>query len=956
MGSKGGNKQSSVSMPNPQVMANYNAITQQAAGVAQTPFQKYTGEMVAPWNSLEQAGAAAIPAASTAYQPYFGTAQNLIGQGTQKYTPTQFSPEAISQYENPYTQDVIDATMANINQENAKQQASLQGNAIASGAWGGDRADLARNDLARQQSLASGQTIAGLENQKYQQALGQFNTQNQLGMGAAGLNSQTALQGAGLTGTLGNYASQFGLAGAQGQLQAGALQQQTQQMADTAAQQQFQAQQAYPFNTTQWLANIYNAGAGGMGGTSMTSSPGASGLSQALGAALSVASIRSDRRVKEDIHRVGKLDNGLPVYTYKYKGSPQTQMGLMAQDVEKENPSAVHELGGIKAVNYEDATKGEDGKYRLGGIVEYARGGYIPDLNNYVPESPIIEIKSDIPAAPNLGGQGGQSNNPFGSSFMDLSGLKNLSGAWGGANTGQGIGTTMSNLFKGSSLGGGYYGPGFKTGGGITGYADGGATDDPQIDFYNALAARQAENGVSQGQNPSLAGLGMNGDMSVPKNMSPIPGLDGNVGDNINEIVPSTPAIAAQSSIPVAPSLSQNAPESAPSAPSALSDLQKELKSNEPQLSKQQAMLMAGLSMAAGTSRNPIQNIAQGAISGLQNYAGQQQAIREYKLKEFEAEKQAEQLAAMMQRNTYGSPVSGMGTDAAGKQVAGVYVPNKKTGEMEFKPGVELTKPSQAASGLAEVAQDPEIKKLRGDDFYNAVKDKSPDYADRVYRLAKGLDAWPTPAQVNKNPELAKEISDAAKYDSGANAKRWVNAAKWDDSTSFTGKKLIAGNTAVSHMGMLMDAINAQKNGNIPALNAIRLKYLNETGSELPTNLDIDKAITLDEVAKFVIPGVGAQADREQFANTMKAAGSPEQLKGGMRQYYGLMRGQMNSMRHAYETETGRKDFDRFLDPDVKEKIGSKSTNPKYSDEDIAHTAKIHNMTVDEVKKRLGVD
>jgi hypothetical protein len=60
----------------------------------------------------------------------------------------------------------------------------------------------------------------------------------------------------------------------------------------------------------------------------------------------------SDRRLKTDIQRVGTTDGGVPIYTYKYKGESMTQMGVMAQDVEKVNPEAVREFGGYKAVNY----------------------------------------------------------------------------------------------------------------------------------------------------------------------------------------------------------------------------------------------------------------------------------------------------------------------------------------------------------------------------------------------------------------------------------------------------------------------------------------------------------------------------------------------------------------------------------------------------------------------------
>lgn len=63
--------------------------------------------------------------------------------------------------------------------------------------------------------------------------------------------------------------------------------------------------------------------------------------------------ITSDRRLKEDIKRVGKTDGGLGVYTYRYKGGDDTvHMGVMAQELEKKNPDAVHRINGFRAVDY----------------------------------------------------------------------------------------------------------------------------------------------------------------------------------------------------------------------------------------------------------------------------------------------------------------------------------------------------------------------------------------------------------------------------------------------------------------------------------------------------------------------------------------------------------------------------------------------------------------------------
>lgn len=65
----------------------------------------------------------------------------------------------------------------------------------------------------------------------------------------------------------------------------------------------------------------------------------------------------SDKREKKDIKKVGKLDNGLPVYTFKYKGSKETRMNVMAQDVEKKNPAAILEKAGRKYVHMKKATE-----------------------------------------------------------------------------------------------------------------------------------------------------------------------------------------------------------------------------------------------------------------------------------------------------------------------------------------------------------------------------------------------------------------------------------------------------------------------------------------------------------------------------------------------------------------------------------------------------------------------
>jgi len=82
-------------------------------------------------------------------------------------------------------------------------------------------------------------------------------------------------------------------------------------------------------------------------------------------AALGGIARQSDRRIKENITKVGKLDNGLPIYIFNFKMDPDgiPQIGLMAQDVEQIYPDAVHTINGIKHVDYAKAVK--NGPYSL---------------------------------------------------------------------------------------------------------------------------------------------------------------------------------------------------------------------------------------------------------------------------------------------------------------------------------------------------------------------------------------------------------------------------------------------------------------------------------------------------------------------------------------------------------------------------------------------------------------
>jgi hypothetical protein len=108
-------------------------------------------------------------------------------------------------------------------------------------------------------------------------------------------------------------------------------------------------------NPNAFNVNLYNPNAG----TQTTTPPWYAGLqgfgqlATGLGNAYA-AYTQSDRRLKDNVRRVGKTPAGLPTYTFTYKGDSTPHFGVMAQEVAKKFPKAVvrDPVTGFLGVNY----------------------------------------------------------------------------------------------------------------------------------------------------------------------------------------------------------------------------------------------------------------------------------------------------------------------------------------------------------------------------------------------------------------------------------------------------------------------------------------------------------------------------------------------------------------------------------------------------------------------------
>lgn len=506
MGSKGTQTttQNSTTAPDPQAYAAYQSLLQRAGNVASTPYQAYTGELTAPVNAQENLGISGVNANAGYAQPYYNSAIQQAQTSSQPLTAAN-----IQQYMSPYTQNVVDATQAQFNNQNQQAVQQVKGNAIAQGALGGNREAIAEGNTLSQLQNSQAPVIAGLYNQGYGQAVNTAQQQQALG-----------LQGANAIGSLAGAGQNAGLAGATTQIGAGQLQQNTQNAQDQALLQQYMMAQAYPYQQAQWLAGMDTAVGSQMGGTStgQTTAPAPSPLSSIFGGItsgvglLGSLGVFSDKHVKENIKEIGRAHDGQRIVRFNYKGDPTTHIGFIAQDVERKHPHAVGEVNGIKTVDYKAAT--EDAvKHKAKGVVGYASGGGVAT-------SPWGNAMSFIPTmnashgsgAPHASAPGAASNQQsdmskqvasIGDLTSKLSGALNPASYGGGNFMTDAYGGSSSNPLSGLSASD--YGSGFARGG-VAAFADGGHVDD-WAERISQLVSNGRDRGHRAFYNDTRAGL-----------------------------------------------------------------------------------------------------------------------------------------------------------------------------------------------------------------------------------------------------------------------------------------------------------------------------------------------------------------------------------------------------------------------------------------------------------------
>ena len=303
-------------------------ITQMTAGITDMNAQyvPYGGERLAGLTTEQQMARQGAVQQAQAYRPDLQASRALTTMGAQPITA-----ENISQYQNPYSQAVMQTTLDELER---RQQISDQGmadQAVKSGAYGGARFGVQQAESQRNLRDVQAKAAADIQAKSYQQALA-----------AAQADKQRQGQAGQAYGNIAGQEMQLGGAGLSGLYQAGQLGQTQGQAGRDIAYEDFQRQQQFPYAQTQYAAGIL----GGMPQpmTTYNQQPtagtgqrllglGIAGIGAAGQAGMSMPNFFSDVRLKDNVKLVGKSPSNINIYSFNYKGSKDKYEGVLAQEV-----------------------------------------------------------------------------------------------------------------------------------------------------------------------------------------------------------------------------------------------------------------------------------------------------------------------------------------------------------------------------------------------------------------------------------------------------------------------------------------------------------------------------------------------------------------------------------------------------------------------------------------------
>ena len=200
----GGDKTTQSSTVDPATQARYDDLYNRAKGVAGQPFTPYTGARVAGFNPDQLAG--------------FDATRNMFGRSL-SFDPTgqlnnlAQGPLNIQQFQNPYTDQVINNTLSDLNDARQMQIQSDQDAAIGRGAFGGSRSALLESETNKKFADVAGRTAGNLRQSNFNNAANLAMGDRNFRAGIFGNQLADQYRGLGLLSGIGNQQQLLGQAG-----------------------------------------------------------------------------------------------------------------------------------------------------------------------------------------------------------------------------------------------------------------------------------------------------------------------------------------------------------------------------------------------------------------------------------------------------------------------------------------------------------------------------------------------------------------------------------------------------------------------------------------------------------------------------------------------------------------------------------------------------------------------
>jgi len=239
----------------------------------------YSAQQLADLSPAQQQAISSAMSGIGGFQPYLQQGGDAVQQGIAGAQSASFTPTSYQDFMDPYTEDVIATTQADIARQGAIQQNQLGASAVGSGAFGGSRQGIAQGEIARNVMDQQARTGAQLRSQGFAQAQQSAQQAAQQQLRQAQLGGQLGVSQAGL----GQLGQQMGVQDINTLLGIGGLQQgQTQKGLDVARANSL-AQQALPYQQVGFMSDIFRGVPALQQTYSTTTSPGPSASSQALG-------------------------------------------------------------------------------------------------------------------------------------------------------------------------------------------------------------------------------------------------------------------------------------------------------------------------------------------------------------------------------------------------------------------------------------------------------------------------------------------------------------------------------------------------------------------------------------------------------------------------------------------------------------------------------------------------